>query len=437
MSILIKIDSSYQMIWAKRYKALLHDNFQSIVPLSDGNFLVGGKSRQQFITQSGASIIKMDSGGNILWSKVYTQSTSFTMREMFEEADGSLRLFIRSNVNNSPIKLVHADSAGNMLSQRIYFRDSKGVQMEEVARGLNGVYYMAGQVFENTIPEFILRVCAINNTSMLWYKQFDFGYGITTTGISSTRDGNFVISGYALDTANSGTYNSWILKLDSLGNKMWAKEYSQVQPYNEFIQEIKETENGELQVFGSISKDTITDGLMMILDSMGNILSTFSYGNENGIFISSSYKLPGGGLFFNASSTDSLYFFNTDSLYQSACSNKSPSLIVSTISTTDTSYNITSSSPVLVEISQNFAINTFPVFSTLLCNDTVHVGIDDLKGLDELILFPVPAKEFLYFYRSSGFHGKLNWTLINSQGMLLKNGMLNDTQEAVLSIEGL
>ena len=154
MSIVLKTDSTFSLLWAKRYKHLRRDDFSCLTPLKDGNVLIGGTMRQTFSLEDGGSIYKLDTAGNVIWHLMYDEDFDDRVLDIFEQEDSTLMIFIREGVTNRPSKIIHATSQGSIISQRAYTVDSNlGLLANAVVADESENYYFSGNVQHQGIQE--------------------------------------------------------------------------------------------------------------------------------------------------------------------------------------------------------------------------------------------------------------------------------------------
>lgn len=103
------------MKWIKRYKVFHDDLLRTIHPSLDGKLFIAGNARENFNQQSGGSVLKIDTAGNVIWHKVYSDSYDDGIIHVTQQADSSLVFFNRQGVSGYPIKVIHTDKNGSMI----------------------------------------------------------------------------------------------------------------------------------------------------------------------------------------------------------------------------------------------------------------------------------------------------------------------------------
>lgn len=72
----------------------------------------------------------------------------------------------------------------------------------------------------------ILRINAYGDT--LWYYSFQLPNNANLQMVRNSQDGGFYAMGIKLDSTGNNTYMLWVFKLDSAGNKIWNRNFSDI-----------------------------------------------------------------------------------------------------------------------------------------------------------------------------------------------------------------
>ena len=176
----LKIQSSGEIIWSKTFGGSYNDYGYSVISLNDGGCIVAGSTRSYGDVNGDAWVIRTDSDGTILWENTYGGSSSESIRSIKKTNDGGY------------ILVGHTDSYGS---------------------GYDDAY--------------LLKISI--QGEMQWYKTFG-GQG-TDNGrnVVETSDGSgYLIFGYSDSYSISGSYDLWVIKTDALGNEEWHKTFGGV-----------------------------------------------------------------------------------------------------------------------------------------------------------------------------------------------------------------
>ena len=200
---LVRCDPSGSINWQQRFGGTLSEVMYQVIIADDGGFVAGGQS---FSDDNGDKtepnwdptllsydywVIKTDSLGSKLWDKRYG-GTSY---EMF----GDLK----------------EDASGNLLLAGSSFSSIGGDKTEANQGGWD--YWLV-----YTDP----------SGNKIWDRRFGGLQDDYATTIAVTADSGFVIGGYSNSGSggdktedSNGSWDYWIVKLNSLGTKVWDKSF--------------------------------------------------------------------------------------------------------------------------------------------------------------------------------------------------------------------
>lgn len=241
--------------WEKSYGGSNNETAQSIIQTSDGGYIVAGGTSSNdgdvLVNKGGSDcwVVKLDAIGIIQWEKTYGGTGNESISTILKTADSGY-IFVASTLSND----------GDV-------SNSKG----------NTDYW-------------VVKIDSVGNIE--WEKSYG-GSGVDAASeIQMTIDGGYIVVGFSESsdgdvTGNNGSTDYWIVKIDSVGNLQWQKNYggSSGEGANSVIQTI----NGDYMVVGgSTSNDGnvtgnngSTDYWVLKLDGSGNLLWQKSYGGSN------------------------------------------------------------------------------------------------------------------------------------------------------------
>jgi len=255
---IVKTDALGIKQWDKDFGGTGSDYLGSIQQTADGGYILGGSSISGISgdkTQPSRGnfdywIVKIDALGIKQWDKDFGGTADDWIFSIQQTMDGG---FILGGYSNSLISgdksqstwggndywILKTDSLGN----KQWDRDFGGIDQDVL-------YYIQ----QTTDSGFILGGCSgsgisgdktqptwgawdywIVKTDQLGNKLWDKDFGGTSSedefgNVTQTQDGGFLIAGTSYSNvggdkseANLGAEQSWIVKTDSLGNKIWDK----------------------------------------------------------------------------------------------------------------------------------------------------------------------------------------------------------------------
>ena len=195
-------------LWPYTYASPYNDDAQSIASVSDGGFVVGGKT---WDPDSGyhALLIRLDANGHEQWTQTYPFWGRINAIASFTDDGWALAsgeaVFCR-------MKIIRTDSLGNVQWQRcIYHPD-----MEEavgIAATLDGGVVAVSEGGWGAAPDiFLVRLSAGGDS--LWAHSYGGPAEDHGGAVLLREDGGFFVTG-------SRNHQAWVFITDSLGEMLW------------------------------------------------------------------------------------------------------------------------------------------------------------------------------------------------------------------------
>jgi hypothetical protein len=251
-------DSVGNKIWDRRFGGTQSDFLSCIAATLDGKYIIGGSSLSDISGNKSENsrglsdywIVKIDSAGNKIWDKTFGGTLQEDMAGIAETGDKGFLLAgwsasgmggdkTQIGYGDKDFWIVRIDSVGNKLWDKDYGGTGED-RMTTMTQLSNGEFILAGYIGSpqgNDITEpprggydlWILKIDSMGNK--IWDKRLGGTSDDDELGsVVSTFDGGFLISGTSYsDTGadksenNLGVEQAWAIKLDSNGNKEWDK----------------------------------------------------------------------------------------------------------------------------------------------------------------------------------------------------------------------
>ncbi|HNA57974.1 MAG TPA: T9SS type A sorting domain-containing protein [Chitinophagales bacterium] len=194
---LVKLNSSGSIVWQNDIGGVMFENLYSAYETTDGGFILGGTSTSGISGDKTAAniggvdywIVKVNASGTLVWEKTIGSTGSDYVYTCIATADGgSLAVGMSDGIAN-----------GNKT---------------EAANGL-----------------FDYWLVKLDNSGNITWQNSIGGTGNDYTFVDAgfqQNDGNYLIAGYSQSTisgdkteANTGSWDYWILQLNSTGNILW------------------------------------------------------------------------------------------------------------------------------------------------------------------------------------------------------------------------
>ena len=398
---IMKVNSAGALQWSHTYGGCGFDDIASINKTSDGGFIVAGTTTSptnNIITENAgkkdALILKLDSNGNLTWSRTFGGSQNDIATAIQQTPNGgyifsgttwSDDIDIPNNGGFSDMWLVKLLPDGNLQWSKTF-----GGMGEEHANDLDltsdGGFLLAGSSSylaqsgtSNSVHRVDFAVTKVNASgTMVWSNvyggtEMEKAYG----GIEAST-GEYIISGYSSSADgnvgnNFGFKDFWVLSLNSSGGMNWSKNYGGSQ--NDFSTAVTETQDGGLAFAGytwSNDNDVTTqggidDGWVLKLEGAG-LPPTIDLGIDQSVCIGNQITISA----TTSNCTGCTYLWNDG--YTNANRLLEP--------TASTSYSVTATNNIGQTATDeiNITVNPLPTVSSFInnppCNNAAIGSID-------------------------------------------------------------
>lgn len=257
----VKIDANGNKQWDKTYGGNLTDYLQAVIQTSDGGYMLAGYTQSAMggdITDTTYGyfdtwIIKTDASGNKLWDRTYGGSGNKTdgIVSMKQTSDGGYLMWMVSGggINNiktdssrgaSDYWLVKINSIGNILWQKTI--GAPGIDhILSVDQTLDGGYILGGFSWsgtggDKTLPSFggfdywVVKLDSLRNIK--WQREFGGSSFDHLMSIKQLSDSSYMIGGFSQSGATGnktessrGMSDYWMIHADKNGNSIWQKAF--------------------------------------------------------------------------------------------------------------------------------------------------------------------------------------------------------------------
>jgi hypothetical protein len=300
---IIKADKYGEVVWHNMYGGTGDDRAYSIQEVSGGGYIVVGTTDTLNILGGGdILVIRLDSGGGVVWKKQYggpsfdhTNSISQTTDGGFIVA-GSIEETSTTDINYYVVKI---DAAGGVEWERT-LGGSDTDWATSIRQTLDGGYVVAGWSESKDISGvtnhggmdyYVIKLDGNGNVE--WQKMYGGSLYEQAKSILQTPDGGYIVAGDSASKdiegcINGGNSEFYIIKLDSGGTVEWQKMYGG--SGIDYADSIYQTSDGGYVVAGYSSSTDISgltnagedDYYIIRLDSGGNVLWQRMYGGTKG-----------------------------------------------------------------------------------------------------------------------------------------------------------
>jgi gliding motility-associated-like protein len=255
----IKTDSVGNKLWDRVFGGDKEDKIWSVLPMSNGDYLLGGSSSSEIsgnktspnIGQEDFWLIRMTAEGQKVWEKTIggTEQDHLFVVRAFEDGNFLLAGYTNSGISGDKITdslgvydawVMKMDIQGNILWQQL-FGGSKQDNIYDAIPTSDGGFLLGGASASNISPTksqncrgmtdyWVIKIDEDGN------QEWDARYGGNNVDqleeILQLKDGNFLLTGASLSNASydhyapgRGGFDYWVIKIDKTGKQIWDKTY--------------------------------------------------------------------------------------------------------------------------------------------------------------------------------------------------------------------
>ena len=264
---IIKLNAKGGEQWQRTIGGSGQELLQSVVPTSDGGYLLAGSSSSARSEKLAAGqpdpfgkseagfgsldywAVKLDPEGKIEWQKVFGGQYADQLRSAVQTRDGGYLLGGSSNSPESGNKsekcygmsdywIIKLDAKGGVEWQKAYGGEGDD-QLQAVLQARDGNFLLAGSSSSATTGNknasndkgtdfWLLKVDTAGE--ILWQKTYDIGKADLLTSLEESRDGSLLLGGHAQSEAyatkkkdREGINDYIAIKTDDKGEEQWTQ----------------------------------------------------------------------------------------------------------------------------------------------------------------------------------------------------------------------
>lgn len=306
---LVKINQSGDTLWSKTYN---RETFYSIHTSNDGNFLIIG-AKDSGDTATYGFVMKVKPDGAIIWSNTYHRKYSNDFRSIQPSGDGNFLLTGSTSDSSESLGwLVKIKPNGDTVWSKTYGRNPASF-IYSIQSSNDGNFFLAGSI-NNGQDGWVVKVNTNGDT--IWTRTYNKNVFDDFFAIQTTGDNNFMLTG---TTQSGNTASGWLVKIKPNGDTIWTKTVGKTGITD--FRAIKSTSDGNFLVAGAGN----TSVLFLISDQYAYKNSKFTYkipvySNDTLNFgyaplkVPSEMKVSPGGTVSWTPNTDSVYMEHAEFL---------------------------------------------------------------------------------------------------------------------------
>jgi hypothetical protein len=215
------------ILWQKTVGGSADELGYDVQPTSDGGFIISGYTATFGAGGIDVYLVKLNSAGNVQWSRTYGGTGDEIGYSVQQTADGGYIVAGSTTsfgVGSGDFFVVRTDSLGNQLWAKTY-----GGSLADVAKSIKrtpaGGYIIGGHTysFGSGGPDaYAVRIDDNGNT--VWAETFGGTNYDFILSVDTTSDGGYMFAAHTI-SYGAGNYDFWLIKVTSSGTVQWSKTY--------------------------------------------------------------------------------------------------------------------------------------------------------------------------------------------------------------------
>ncbi len=247
----LKTYDNLAITWSKVIGGTADDMGRSVRQTADSGYIVTGYTSSFGAGNRDVYLVKIDAGGNLLWTKTFGGAGNDEGAEVQQTTDGG---YIIAGYTSSfgagahDIYLIKTDNAGNIVWTKTFggFADDEARSVYQTSDGgyvVNGFTASYGSGLKD-----VYLIKTDDNGSIEWQKTFGGNNDDLGTTVQQTPDAGYIITGQTRSFGLAAE-DVYLIRTDSIGNYVWSKTYGTLSGYD-FGNCLDQTTDGGFAVFG-------------------------------------------------------------------------------------------------------------------------------------------------------------------------------------------
>ncbi|MGN6420884.1 MAG: DUF7619 domain-containing protein [Pseudobacter sp.] len=210
--------------WERKYGSDKDYSGHYVQPTSDGGYILAARSNNAvWGFYYDLQIIKTDDTGNTVWTKTFTDVTTYWGISIQQTTDGGY-IAVASEKNNGLLKLIKLSTEGILEWTKIIpfsTPNSAGLHARSIKQTSDGGFVISGNMtYEGLGSGEALLIKTSSNGELTWARTFMISWLRQNESFyaEQTREGGYILTG----TSDSGGF---IIKTDENGYETWQKRY--------------------------------------------------------------------------------------------------------------------------------------------------------------------------------------------------------------------
>ncbi|MFC1483703.1 T9SS type A sorting domain-containing protein [Candidatus Neomarinimicrobiota bacterium] len=265
-SLFASLQAQPDTLWTKTMGYTGNEYFTSIERTTDGGFILGGSTSSFFNDTSSYWLVRLDSDGDTVWSKVFRANEKYDNQNVLQTSDGGFAI-----AGDGDPWLIKTDANGIEEWQQASSTLSDNVTIYGFEQTADQGFIATG-IVETDSGRNDLVVKTDNNGAVVWINSYGGEHDAAGLAVTETSDGGIAVAGAKKHTTSGGVNHGWLLKLSASGDSLWSVVYGDTA--DGYFKGLQETADGGFILVGLINpspNDTSSSDDMYLVktDSLG------------------------------------------------------------------------------------------------------------------------------------------------------------------------
>lgn len=215
----LKLDAAGEVEWQKTYGDVYIDYAYAVTQTFDGGYAVAGGTESFGAGGFDLWILRLDSGGSILWQKTYGGAENEYPASILETEDGRFLVVGASEsfaAGGLDAWLLLLDSNGGIVWQKAYGGGYHDFASAAVETNSGGFVVVGGteSFGAGHTDAWVLRLT--DEGTVVWEKTYGGDVNDQALSVQQTDAGGYIFAG-TTESFGAGGEDAWIVKVDVLG----------------------------------------------------------------------------------------------------------------------------------------------------------------------------------------------------------------------------
>jgi len=257
----IKTDENGDTLWTRTYGGPYQDGGKCIQQTSDDGYIVIGSTLLDAINGFNYFLVKTNAFGDTIWTRTYGRA-DFDLAYHGQQTndDGYVMVGLTEGLgtDTSNVYMIKTDSIGDTLWTKIFGRPftDEGYCIQQTS---DDGYIISGLTKSSGGSNYDVYVVKTDSRGdTLWTKTYGGPGDDVGSSVVQTIDGGYIIAGHT-SSFGAGNFDGYLIRLNSDGDSLWTQTFGGPS-YDMFSSVRQTTDNGYIAVgltrsFGSAEGD--------------------------------------------------------------------------------------------------------------------------------------------------------------------------------------